>query len=133
MDDVLTKEVLRLIELKDEINRLKSQLSEKQRDFEAQEKKVFTLMLNYDIQSINIEGKTVYRTIGNYPRIKDEDAFFEYLRESGQESLIKETVHPTTLRSWFNELMENNPEEAERLMGSVLEVYQKEQVRIRRA
>lgn len=37
------------------------------------------------------------------PRITDSEKAFKYLRSVGAGSLIKETVNPQTLRSWFKE------------------------------
>jgi len=36
--------------------------------------------------------------------VKDKPSFFKYLKESGQESLIKEDVHYQTLQAWMNDL-----------------------------
>jgi hypothetical protein len=47
-----------------------------------------------------------------------EEDFFEYLREHGAGDLIKETVHPSTLKAWGREQRENGQELPDNLVNS---------------
>jgi hypothetical protein len=119
--EVLSKIRARKAKLSDE---LKS-IEEKE---DAMEESIMADMLNSGIQSINLAGVgTVFLSKSEYPSVEDVQNFFGYLRKNGQADLIKETVHPQTLRGWWNGL-ENKPDPSTIGLG----VYSKTKLSIRK-
>lgn len=95
---------------------------------EELEEKIIQFLLNSGVQSINlVDVGTVFLSKSEYPSIEDVPKFYMYLRNKGEGSLIKETVHPATLRGWWN-AMEEKPKAEDIGLG----VYQKMKVSIRK-
>ncbi len=86
------------------------------------------LMIAENLHRFSLEGRTYFTAVDTYPRIVDEGAFLDWLRKNGHEGLIKETVHPATLRSWYKEIGQQYEEE---LKNGLLEVFEKIQIRVR--
>ena len=42
--------------------------------------------------------------IKEYPKIENEDILYEYLADTGQDDIIKRTIHPQTLKGWWGDL-----------------------------
>ncbi len=41
-----------------------------------------------------------------FPKVEDQEKFYKWLRATNQDSIIKETVHPQTLRAFVKERIE---------------------------
>ena len=85
----------------------KENLEQVKKDLNAQEDVLEQKMI--DVMIDGGEGTVKYPDIGSftlatshYPSIADDKVFFEYLKESGQESMAKYTVNGNTLKSWWN-------------------------------
>jgi hypothetical protein len=67
------------------------------------------LMDSMDIENAKIEGVgTIYLRHDLYANVKadDRDKFYDWLRDNGFDELIKETVHPGTLKAWAKEQLD---------------------------
>lgn len=60
-------------------------------------------------EAMKVPGVGTVYTVSNvfaHVRKEDEEQFHAWLRENGQEDLIKSTVHPGTLKGWAKERLE---------------------------
>ena len=93
-----------LLALKNRKDEIKDELKDINAEIGEIEKEVAMRMLNEGHDKISFPGiATMSPSVAHYPRIVDEHKFFNYLRENGQESLIKETVNSRTLSAWFKD------------------------------
>jgi len=94
--------------LKQQKDELESQLKTTQKQLQEIELKLLELM---ELQNMkNFELKNVGKFFlysSSYPRVIDNDALFADLRQKGDDALIKETIHPGTLRAYVKEQLEN--------------------------
>lgn len=130
VNNELIEKIRELLALYRQEKLLKQELSKLTQKYDKQEELVFEMMFNLDVQSLKIEDRLVYRKVDFFPSITNQDAFFEFLRENGEGGIIKEVVHPKTLKSWFNEYMQSN-EDID--FGDMLKVFEKKSIGIRKA
>lgn len=130
MDNELIEQIRELLILYKKEKLLKQELSKLTQKYDKQEELVFNMMFNLDVQSLKIEDKLVYRKIDSFPGIIDQDAFFKFLRDNGEDALIKEVVHPKTLKSWFTEYIQDH-EDVD--FSNMLKVFEKNSIGIRKA
>jgi len=114
---------------------LKKQLETATQEKERWEAEVFTLMFNEDIQNLKIDDKLVYRKVEPYPSILEEKDFFEFLEETGNDGIIKRTIHPKTLKGWYDSYIELNKDNEEAIaeLEPLLKVFEKKSVGVRKA
>lgn len=130
VNNELINQIRELLALYKKGKLLKLEISKLIEKYDKQEQLVFEMMFNLDVQSLKIEDRLVYRHIDPFPSIKDQDAFFEFLRENGEGGIIKEIVHPKTLKSWFTEYIQDH-EDVD--FSDMLKVFEKKSIRIRKA
>lgn len=102
-----------ITELGQEFVALKKQYEEKEKElkeigakWEQVEKDLLEEMALVGVDSFSLEGlgKLYFRNQNYYTVAGDhKQAFFEYLKECGNEHLLKLDVHPNTLKSFLNE------------------------------
>lgn len=126
----LTSKIQTLLKMKESIKKLEDELKALKQEYEILEQKIFDEMFNSDIQSIDVSGYKVYRMIREYPRIIDNESFIKWLKENGYSDIIKETVHPQTLRAWFKEFSDKYEFIDE--LKTMLEIYQEKSLGIRK-
>lgn len=74
------------------------------------EQRIPEYMEDNEIDKITVDGVgTLYLTTKVYANVKAEDreVFYEWLRETGNGDLIKETVYPATLNAFAKEQLGN--------------------------
>ena len=76
-------------------------------------------------------GLLFYLSTQTFPKIVDEDGFFQWLAENGEDGIIKQTIYPQTLRGWYKEKRDLYAEIlAER---KYLEIFEKIRVNVKKA
>jgi hypothetical protein len=100
----LREKVAELVELKGLVKNLEDEVKATKAEIEVIENDIELEMLNSGSSKHTFPGvATISMSIQNFPRVADEDVFFEYLRSTDQAGLIKQTVNANTLKSWFKE------------------------------
>lgn len=117
-----------LKELRDRETTLDKELKAIREKIEMLQPEFVAYMQDHRLQNAHVAGiGTVFLQNRNYAKIKDQIILFEALRKSGNGNLIKETIHPSTLRGYANDtLKENKP------LPPGMEVYTKTVVAIRK-
>lgn len=69
------------------------------------------------------DQKLFYQKINSHPSIKPEkkDAFIQWLDEQNEGGIAQRTIHPKTLKSWYDQA----PEELHEALAEFLETFQK--------
>lgn len=99
-------------ELKEKKDALEATLKEVNKEIERLEEQFTAEMINEETPKFSRRGKTFYLTEKLYVNslaAKSAD-LHKYLREKSLGDMIKETVHPSTLKSYVKELLEEDDE-----------------------
>jgi len=114
MNDELGKMVRELRELRDQKEKLEADLKDVNLSIrKLAEHQIPEYMDEHEIEKLSVSGVgTVYLTTKVYANVKKEnqEAFFEWLRETGNEELIREAVHPSTLNAFAKEQLSEGKE-----------------------
>lgn len=132
MEDVLIEAIKKFGELKSKKDNLSSELDNIKKEYAEMESIVFDMMFNMDIQSIVVGNRLFYRNIKEYPRIVSQELFFNWLREHGYGLLIKETVNANTLKAWYKEYREAEPDINETDLSGMLDIFEDKGIGIRK-
>lgn len=119
----------RLAELRDTRNRLDSEVSTVNQEIAKVNDEMTQIMVNTNCHRFNLDGRTFYSAVESIPKIVDESGFVAWLDAHGEASIIKRTVHASTLKAWYREHAEQYEEE---LKNGLLEIFERIQVRMRR-
>lgn len=118
---------LRIFKDKDE--RLKNDLKDLHKEMEDFNRLFVELMQDNEMSTFKVEKTgTCYLEADIYPDVKDEVTFFTWLRDNGFKYLIKETVHPQTLKAFCKEQMESKNK-----LPKGVTIFPKPLVKIRRS
>jgi glutamate mutase epsilon subunit len=139
--NIVIEQAHKLLKLKDKKAILDQELKELNELYEKEEKDLFDMMFNLDLELMRLDGRTLSRKIEEYPRIIDKNRFFTWLRENGFADLIKEVINDRTLRSWFKENRDGIPEEIimehnaiqNNIEDVMLQVYKDKKISIRKS
>lgn len=111
MSNPLTEMVNELRAAKDRKDALDAELKEVNKTIRTlAEQKIPEYMDDNDIEKATVEGVgTVYLSTKVYANVRAEnkDAFYAWLRETGNAALIKEYVFPSTLNAFVKEQLGN--------------------------
>jgi len=118
-----------LLSLRDQKDLIESQLQEINKQIESTNDRLAEIMIAQDCHRFNHQGVTYYSAVEMRPRIIDESSFFDWLKKHDYEGIMKNTVHPSTLRSWYKE---DGVKYEQELKGTMLDVSEQVRVRIRR-
>lgn len=92
-------------ELRKKKEEVSKQAKEIQQKLDELEHQIIENMINDGTSTVIYNGiGRITLTTQSFPRIKDQDKFFSYLRTVGAGDIIKETVHSQTLRGYWNNL-----------------------------
>ena len=88
------------------------------------EQRIYEQMKREEIEKFGAHGYLFFPTIQQNPSVKKEleADFFIYLEEIGEDGIIKRTIHPQTLKSWYKEHEELAETLSEKGFVSVFEV-----------
>ena len=107
-EKVLINKIKQLLALREKKDCIMDNLKKTSESIDKIEQEVFEIMLNLNIQAIEHDKKLIYRMIKTFPKIVNEQIFFDWLRLNGYGELIKETINPNTLRAWYKEYIESH-------------------------
>ena len=86
------------------------------------------LMTVEDLQRFSMDGNTFFKRVDTFPKIINLEAFYAWLDEHGERSIVKETIHSKTLQAWYKDV---GLEFEEELKNGLLEVFEKMTVGLR--
>lgn len=138
-EEVKNVEMFDLADTLRELQEKKALLQEELKDVNGQIKDTTELlseqMINHEIQNFNRNGRLFYLTTQQYISAvaSMREQLHETLREKGFGDLVKEAVHPQTLRAFVREQIEENDDEVPEWLDGLVSVYEEDQVRIRKA
>jgi hypothetical protein len=121
--------------LKEKEARLKNELSNTRIQIKNIKKDLVNQMINYEVQNFKHNGNIFYLTTSIY--VSDvasrREELYSTLRDNGYGSLIKETVHPQTLKAFVKELMAENGDEVPEWLNGLVTVYEEQEARMKKA
>lgn len=121
--------------LKEKEARLKDELSNTRIQIKNIKKDLVNQMINYEVQNFKHNSNIFYLTTNIY--VSDvasrREELYSTLRDNGYGSLIKETVHPQTLKAFVKELMAENGDEVPEWLNGLVTVYEEQEVRMKKA
>ncbi len=87
------------------------------------------IMDTLDMQSFKTgDGRLFYRYVDSFPKMKDQAAFYAWLKDHGEDGIIKQTIHPQTLRAWYKDKVLEFGE----ALSDKLEIFQKFRIGVRK-
>lgn len=121
--------------LKEKEARLKDELSNTRIQIKNIKKDLVNQMINYEVQNFKHNGNIFYLTTNIY--VSDvasrREELYSTLRDNGYGSLIKETVHPQTLKAFVKELIAENGDEVPEWLNGLVTVYEEQEARMKKA
>ena len=121
--------------LKEKEARLKDELSNTRIQIKNIKKDLVNQMINYEVQNFKHNDNIFYLTTNIY--VSDvasrREELYSTLRNNGYGSLIKETVHPQTLKAFVKELMAENGDEVPKWLNGLVTVYEEQEARMKKA
>jgi hypothetical protein len=121
--------------LKEKEARLKDELSNTRIQIKNIKKDLVNQMINYEVQNFKHNDNIFYLTTNIY--VSDvasrREELYSTLRDNGYGSLIKETVHPQTLKAFVKELMAENGDEVPEWLNGLVTVYEEQEARMKKA
>lgn len=118
----------KLTDAKAEKKKFETDLKEANAEIEKLEDQIYKLMQEHEVDQIAIRNRIFFPIVQTFPKVLDQDKFYDFLRDRGEDGIIKETVHPQTLRAWYNGLEDDERKitwREELLTGQMLEAYEK--------
>ncbi len=95
----LTTQFIALQNRKDEV---KDELKDINKKLGSLEERMIDELLVLGSQSAKFPGiAAIGVTINKYPRVIDQPTFFQYLKDTDQDGMVKQTVNHNTLKSWY--------------------------------
>ena len=121
--------------LKEKEARLKDELSNTRIQIKNIKKDLVNQMINYEVQNFKHNDNIFYLTTNIY--VSDvasrREELYSTLRNNGYGSLIKETVHPQTLKAFDKELMAENGDKVPEWLNGLVTVYEEQEARMKKA
>ena len=119
-------------ELKDEKDQLKAETEKVNAEIETVQLDLVNMMVELSLQNFKLDdGRLFSLVIEPFPRIINQDSFYQWLEENNEDYIIKRTIHNKTLRSWYKQQTEKQEEEFTENMKGKLEIFEKTQVRVK--
>jgi hypothetical protein len=102
--------VEQLADIKARKSEIADEEKELNKELEEIEEHIAMIMLNDGQDKASFPGVgTVSPKVHHYPRIVDEQGFFDYLKSTEQAGMIKQVVPHQTLRAWFKDQVFEDP------------------------
>jgi len=133
MSEELSSLAKRLIALKDQKDYFESELKQLKTDYDRLSATLVMVMNNTEVDSFKIDGRTIFTQTDLRSSIVNEELAFKYLRESGNGSIIKETVNSRTLGSFIKEKVEAAEIDISQAEALGFKIFPQESLRIRKA
>jgi len=99
-------------------------LKETNKSISTVEAEMLEIFAAFGMTTFDHDGELFYQSVREFPTITklSEDAFKAWLKEHGEEGLIKETVNAKSLEGWWNR---NEEFQAELQLAKLIEVFSK--------
>ena len=118
--------------LKEKEARLKDELSNTRIQIKNIKKDLVNQMINYEVQNFKHNDNIFYLTTNIYVSdVEPQEGCLH--KDNGYGSLIKETVHPQTLKAFVKELMAENGDEVPEWLNGLVTVYEEQEARMKKA
>jgi hypothetical protein len=121
----------KLANLKEQKEELELQLKEINGKIQIVNDQLSELMLIEKLQLFNMDGKTFYASNLSIPKILNDDAFAKWLKDHGEDGILRLTVHHSTLQAWWKEKGEQYEEELKE--RKYVSVFEKRQIKMKKA
>ncbi len=93
------------------------------------ELKMIGIMQENDLPKFGHDNRLFYTMVSSFPKVVDEDKFYPWLEEHGEDGIIKRTIHAQTLRAWYKDAEKYYEELAD---GQMLFVFEKVRIGMRK-
>lgn len=122
MSDRIFELADKLLELREEKDRLKELTKQNNEEIDRVEQELAELMRVEEIDNFKRSGRTFYPIVKTWasPQRGRREAVYEWMKENGYGDLVTETVHAQRFNSMINEMIEDDgtvPEDLERLIN----------------
>lgn len=122
MSDRIFELADKLLELREEKDRLKELTKQNNEEIDRVEQELAELMRVEEIDNFKRSGMTFYPIVKTWasPQRGRREAVYEWMKENGYGDLVTETVHAQRFNSMINEMIEDDgtvPEGLERLIN----------------
>ncbi len=123
-----------LEELRQEKARLEDELKKVKAEIEAVNEAMVAEMVSEEVQRFTRNGKLFYLQTDMFVSDVAErrEALYETLRQQGYGDLIRETVHPQTLKGFTKEQVRENNDELPDWLDGFVNVFFKDKVVVRK-
>lgn len=122
MSDRIFELADKLLELREEKDRLKELTKQNNEEIDRVEQELAELMRVEEIDNFKRSGRTFYPIVKTWasPQRGRREAVYDWMKENGYGDLVTETVHAQRFNSMINEMIEDDgtvPEDLERLIN----------------
>ena len=122
MSDRIFELADKLLELREEKDRLKELTKQNNEEIDRVEQELAEEMRVNEIDNFKRSGRTFYPIVKTWasPQRGRREAVYEWMKENGYGDLVTETVHAQRFNSMINEMIEDDgtvPEDLERLIN----------------
>ncbi len=124
----------KLKELREKEAQLKGELSEVRDQLNDTMNRLTEQMVNQEIQNFSRNGLQFY--LSTRVHVNDvaarREELYEKLKEQGYGDIVKETVHPSTLKAFVRELKEEHDDELPEWLEGLVRIYEEDEVRVKK-
>lgn len=130
----LSEKAAELIKMKQKKTRAETRLKEINERMGVLEQDIHRTMLFEGFETITVQNYKLSPLLATYASIPADlsEAAFTELREHGYGGLIRESVHPSTLRGWIREMETDTKGELPGWIVTNMSIYRREEVNIRK-
>lgn len=125
-----TAELTRYRDMHRDIRALEAQVKEMKAEADSVEQALVEAALTEGIQSVNVDGSTLYLHRQVWPKVEDRPAAVHALRATGYGELVSETFNTNQLGAVIRERL-NNGEELPLEWSGAISIVEKTSLRIR--
>lgn len=127
----------KLAALKEEKTSLAAEIKDVNEQIEKVEKEMLQAMTDLGVGNFKLEDVGIfYVTIKEFPNILNEEAFFQWLKEQGDDSIIQRKINHMTLYKYWKEKSEwwkiEKEEELKEKLKDIVSVFEKPSISLRK-
>lgn len=124
-----------LEELTENKKELEGKVKELNKEIERVQEQLVQEMVDHEVQNFTRQGKMFYLQTATYVSgiSGEQENLMQVLKDQGFDDIVKETVHPQTLKGFVKEQIDEEGGELPDWLQGLVNVYEKEQVRMRKS
>jgi len=124
-----------LEELTERKRALESEVKDINKKIETVQELLVQEMVDHEMQNFTRQGKMFYLQTATYVSgiSGEQENLMRTLKDQGFDDIVKETVHPQTLKGFVKEQMDEEGGELPDWLQGLVNVFKKEQVRMRKS